>query len=81
MHDLDDDDVPSHPRAGGASAPGSSGRGDRLLAGAGILLAVASAAFPWYVFFNQDKFGIRVSPSEEQSGLDVSQHGEVAYQS
>ncbi|TRL42990.1 flagellar protein [Rhizobium straminoryzae] len=62
MHDLDDDDVPSHPRAGGGSAPGSSGRGDRLLAGAGILLAVASAAFPWYVFFNQDKFGIRVSP-------------------
>jgi ammonia channel protein AmtB len=26
-------------------------------------------------------FGVRVSSSEEQRGLDASQHGEVAYQS
>ncbi|MBP2548075.1 hypothetical protein J2858_000968 [Neorhizobium galegae] len=42
--------------------PGQRLSGDRMLAGAGILLAVASAAFPWYVFFNEDKFGIRVTP-------------------
>lgn len=37
---------------------------DKVLAGAGILIAVASASFPWYVFFNEDKFGIRVTPME-----------------
>ncbi len=34
-------------------------KSDRLLIGFGIMLATASALFPWYVFFNQDKFGIR----------------------
>jgi hypothetical protein len=37
---------------------------DRMLTGAGILIAIASASFPWYVFFNEDKFGIRVTPME-----------------
>jgi hypothetical protein len=37
---------------------------DRMLAGAGILIAIVSASFPWYVFFNEDKFGIRVTPME-----------------
>ncbi|MGN7292305.1 flagellar protein [Rhizobium sp. SAFR-030] len=32
---------------------------DRMLAGGGVLLAAASAFFPWYVFLNQEKFGIR----------------------
>ncbi|MDF1608852.1 flagellar protein [Hoeflea sp. YIM 152468] len=32
--------------------------GDRLLAVAGFALATAAAFFPWYVFFNQESFGI-----------------------
>jgi hypothetical protein len=32
--------------------------GDRVLAVAGFLLATAAAFFPWYVFFNQEDFGI-----------------------
>lgn len=30
---------------------------DRLLAVTGVCLAFGSAVFPWYVFFNPDKFG------------------------
>jgi len=33
--------------------------GDKMLTAAGITLAAASAFFPWYVFLNADKFGIR----------------------
>ncbi|MCJ8520863.1 hypothetical protein ABID21_003721 [Pseudorhizobium tarimense] len=33
--------------------------GDRVLTASGIILAAASAFFPWYVFLNQDKFGIK----------------------
>lgn len=32
--------------------------GDRALAVAGFTLATAAAFFPWYVFFNQESFGI-----------------------
>ena len=32
--------------------------GDRVLAVAGFALATAAAFFPWYVFFNQEDFGI-----------------------
>lgn len=33
--------------------------GDKALIATGLVLAAASAFFPWYVFFNSDKFGIR----------------------
>lgn len=33
--------------------------GDWLLAMCGIGLAVVCAVFPWYIFFNQEQFGIR----------------------
>ncbi|MFS2175036.1 hypothetical protein ACVITL_000651 [Rhizobium pisi] len=36
---------------------------DRFLTFAGLALAGASAFFPWYVFFNEDKFGIHVAAS------------------
>jgi hypothetical protein len=36
--------------------------GDRVLLAAGITLAAASAFFPWYVFFNEDKFGLSADP-------------------
>ena len=32
--------------------------GDRVVAISGFLLATAAAFFPWYVFFNQESFGI-----------------------
>jgi len=31
---------------------------DRVLAATGVFLAFGSAVFPWYVFFNPDKFGL-----------------------
>ncbi|MFD1744824.1 flagellar protein [Rhizobium helianthi] len=42
---------------------------DRVLAATGILLAAASAMFPWYVFFNEDKFGIRVETMDHTRDL------------
>ncbi|HRP78629.1 MAG TPA: hypothetical protein PL183_05930 [Aquamicrobium sp.] len=34
-------------------------RGDVTVATLGVVLAVTCAAFPWYIFFNQEKFGVR----------------------
>ncbi len=42
---------------------------DRLLVGTGVALATASAFFPWYVFFNEDKFGLRIDPMEHTRDL------------
>lgn len=42
---------------------------DRILAGTGIVLACAAGMFPWYVFFNEEKFGIRVAPWESTRDL------------
>ena len=56
------------PRAGSATppaprriAPAKRGRvtEDILLGLFGVALGLGSAFFPWYVFFNQEKFGIR----------------------
>lgn len=51
------------------SKQGVRRRNDRLLTGSGILLAAVSAIFPWYVFFNQDKFGIRTASMEHTRDL------------
>ena len=40
-------------------------RSDRMLAVAGVALAAGAAAFPWYVFFNEEKFGISVAGWEQ----------------
>jgi hypothetical protein len=42
---------------------------DRLLTFAGLALAGASAFFPWYVFFNADKFGINVAGGDSRREL------------
>jgi hypothetical protein len=42
---------------------------DRVLTAAGLLLAGASAVFPWYVFFNEDKFGISVAQGDRTREL------------
>jgi hypothetical protein len=34
---------------------------DRVLAITGIALACGAAFFPWYVFFNEEKFGVRLA--------------------
>lgn len=39
--------------------PERSARGDMLIVAGGLALAIGSAMLPWYVFFNQDQFGIR----------------------
>ena len=36
---------------------------DRFLGWSGAALAITAAFFPWYVFFNEDKFGIDVATS------------------
>ena len=43
-----------------APVPASKTRrsGDRIVAVTGFVLATAAAFFPWYVFFNQESFGI-----------------------
>ena len=47
--------------------------GDRILTATGIALAAASAIFPWYVFFNEDKFGIRTPSFEHTRDLPPGQ--------
>jgi len=42
---------------------------DRVLAMTGIALACGAAFFPWYVFFNEEKFGIQVADWERTRDL------------
>ncbi|MBB4234932.1 flagellar protein [Rhizobium esperanzae] len=42
---------------------------DRFLTFTGLALAGASAFFPWYVFFNADKFGMNVAASSNSREL------------
>ncbi|OCW56463.1 flagellar protein [Hoeflea olei] len=51
IDDLDEDDAAPAARSGRRA-------GDRVFAVTGFLLATAAAFFPWYVFFNQESFGI-----------------------
>ncbi|TDH38259.1 flagellar protein [Pseudohoeflea suaedae] len=43
--------------------------GDRVLVFSGFALAAAAALFPWFVFFNQDRFDITVMPWDENRDL------------
>jgi hypothetical protein len=36
---------------------------DRIIGYSGAALALSAAFFPWYVFFNEDKFGINIATS------------------
>jgi hypothetical protein len=42
---------------------------DRILGATGVALACAAAFFPWYVFFNEEKFGVRVANWERTRDL------------
>ncbi len=61
-----DDDMPVAPLAG---IKAKSIWTDRVLAAAGICMAAAAAFFPWYVFFNEDKFGIHVASMDHTRDL------------
>ncbi len=50
---------------------------DRVLALAGIALASGAAFFPWYVFLNEEKFGIRVAEWERTRDLPEGPGREV----
>lgn len=64
--DYAEDDAPVSPIAG----PGTKSIwADRMLAISGIAIAAAAAFFPWYVFFNEDKFGIKVAAIDHTRDL------------
>lgn len=66
----DDQDAPVKPIK---SPKKKSKLSDHMVLTAGVLLAGASAFFPWYVFLNEDKFGIRVSPMDHTRDLPPGQ--------
>lgn len=53
-------------------------RGDLTLAALGITLGVTCAVFPWYIFFNQEKFGVREFVFEGGRGVTPARN--VVYQ-
>ncbi len=63
----------------GSNEPGRPefSKTDRMLAAFGIVLATASAAFPWYVFFNEEKFGIRVESFDHTRDLPAGHPRDV----
>ena len=53
---------PAMPRLVTGTSPAASEgrrRSDLTIAALGITLALICALFPWYIFFNQDQFGVR----------------------
>lgn len=62
--------LPAWPRLPRAFARSRSGmtRSDVAIAAAGLALGVTCALFPWYIFFNQEKFG---PPTVTFSGTEV----------
>lgn len=53
-------------------------RGDFVIAALGVTLGLVCALFPWYIFFNQDKFGVREFVFEGSRG--VQSPSQLAYQ-
>lgn len=53
-------------------------RGDVTVAALGITLGLTCALFPWYIFLNQDKFGVRELVFEGRR--DGSSSAQVSYQ-
>lgn len=64
-----DADEPVAPLGAPARPRRKARRSDKALAAFGVLMAAAAAAFPWYVFFNEEKFGIRIAGWEQLSDL------------
>src|SRR5690606_1788843 len=51
-------------RPASLAAASKDRRGDLWMAAAGIALGLTCALFPWYIFFNQEKFGVRAMQFE-----------------
>lgn len=56
----------------------SYSRGDLVLFASGIVLSGFCAFFPWYVFFNQDQFGIRAVKLENIPSTGPAPRGRIA---
>jgi hypothetical protein len=48
--------------------------GDWLLAAGGVALAAVCAVFPWYIFYNQDQFGVRPLTFSGEQGRNDGSH-------
>src|SRR5690606_41231586 len=55
------------------------GWGDMAIVVAGLALAVGCALFPWYVFFNQEQFGIRAMNFSGNDAANIMP-SDLAYQ-
>lgn len=53
-------------------------RSDIVVGALGVTLALTCALFPWYIFFNQDKFGVREFVFRGHDAAATS--SEIAYQ-
>ena len=65
------------------NAAGEAGGWTQL--GRQLVLAVVGIAWPfvmtWIILWITDRtVGLKVTPGDEEAGLDLSEHGEVAYQ-
>jgi hypothetical protein len=58
MTDFDVDEPVQPPRKAGRKRFWTI---DRIIGWSGAALAMTAAFFPWYVFFNEDKFGVQVA--------------------
>ena len=69
--------VVSRPAKPVAPASSRTQRGDFVIGGLGILLGLTCALFPWYIFFNPDKFG---PPSVQfQGGDTIASIGRITF--
>lgn len=53
-----------------AESRSGAGSSDIVIAGLGIGLGLVCALFPWYIFFNQDQFGIRAMKFEGNGEIE-----------
>lgn len=68
-------DAPAKARAARPAAPPAKRRerrSDLIVAALGITLGLICALFPWYIFFNQEEFGIRALKFDGRGANDVS---------
>jgi hypothetical protein len=51
-----------------------SSRGEMTMKGSAALIAIAAALFPWYVFLNQEKFGVSTDGWEQLRNVRSFRH-------
>jgi hypothetical protein len=59
------------PKSVGTSQRSRDRRSDIMTAALGLTLGLICALFPWYIFFNQDQFGIRAMRFQGSGPQDV----------